>query len=138
VVNGDATLLPCQWQQSNGPVHQTAGIFGPANAAVPWDNSSAVTGSVCQPRLDANGVAIYDGRLLLPAHQMAELRPSSDFDPAVIRALLRRDRDVANCDPYDPELDAAENPEYFHVNAVLFTAHQLRSRRHDRRPFYEN
>jgi len=60
------------------------------------------------------------------------LRPPPELDPTLIR-------DVLNCDLYDPELNATENPEYFHINSVLFDSHQLRSQRQRYgRTFFEN
>lgn len=82
--------------------------------------------SLCQHQINTDTATVCDVRLI-DTHQMA-LRLPSDLDPALVRDLMQ-------CGVYDPELGATENPEYFHINSVLFAAHQLRSERYGRACF---
>ena len=127
VVNSETAGLCHPCEHNSNAVHSVSSTFSSGNSSQ-WDNSQPASNSVCQHHLNAEAAAIYNGRLLeadTAAHQMA-LRPPSDLDPA---AIVR--------DLYNPELDATENPEYFHINSMLFTAHQLRSQRYGR-SFFEN
>ncbi len=33
-------------------------------------------------------------------------------------------------EPYEPDMNAIENPHYYHINELLFNAHRARSHRH--------
>ena len=131
LVNHDATLLQYPLEGSN-TLRSPAVVFS-SNTSSPWGNSCpATSNSVCQHQLNAETAANYNRQLLeaaTGAHQMA-LRPPSTLDPSLLRAVIP-------CDAYNPELDAGENPEYFHINSLLFAAHQLRSQRYGR-PFFEH
>jgi len=141
----DATLLQHPWEQNIEASHSSNIAFSSLNSAqwgnsypattsvcqhhinsTQWGNSYPATTSVCPYRVNAETASTYNGRLQLEAvpdaHQMA-LRPPSDLESTVFRDLL-------DCDVYNPELGVTENPEYFHINSLLFAAHQLRSQRY--------
>jgi len=122
-VSNDAALLPQPWEQANNASHLPGIVFSSDNSAQ-WNNSSPAVTSLCQHPINTNTATIYNGI------QQMTVRPPSDLDPALVR-------DILHCSVYNPELNMMENPEYFHINSVLFTAHHLRSQRYGR-AFFEN
>jgi len=125
LVGSDATLLRHPWEH-NSEASQSSNVFPSSHNSLQWSNSYPVTTSVCQHQLNAE---TSEQQLQAGSHQVV-LRPSSNLDSTVFHNLL--DYDV-----YNPELGAMENPEYFHINSVLFTAHQLRTQRYGC-SFFEN
>jgi len=132
LVNNDAALLRYPWEQNNAASQSSSIDFSFHNSTPHWSNSYPPTTSACQQHVNTETAPAYNSRLCEAAtsvHPMT-LRPSSDLESTVFHDLL-------DCDVYDPELNVAENPEYFHINSMLFTAHQLRSQRYGR-SFFEN
>ena len=128
LVNSDATLLQYPWERNADSDHSTSVICNSDNSSH-WGTSSPDTSSICQHDVNAESYTMYNGRLLetaANAHQMA-LRPPSDLQPTLDRDLFH----------YNPELDATENREYFHINSLLFAAHQLRSQRCGGHSFFD-
>jgi len=118
LVSGEAALL-CEKYDDTANV---PGATCCSNNALHWGTASPVQNSACQHSVNADATpTLFDTAAAV--HQMA-LRPPSDLDPTLV------------CDAYNPELDATENPEYFHINSLLFAAHQLRTQRHPGQSFF--
>ena len=125
LVISDATLHQRPCQQASNTTHSPDIIYTSYNTSQ-WGSSHPVTTAVC---LNTDTAPIYNRQHIEAAtnsHQMALRRPSNS---AVIHDPVHRN-------VYNPELDATENPEYFHTNGLLFALHQLSSERHGR-SFFE-